>query len=85
VEAEDWDGDVVNNILLFNSICEGKKGKKKKVSHLVWLTTAWCIWLECYNVLFNGKVVNCLEVVDPIKHLSWSWFMCREGFNINFR
>jgi len=29
VEAEGWDGDVVNNFLLFNSICEGKKGKKK--------------------------------------------------------
>ncbi|RHN43647.1 hypothetical protein MtrunA17_Chr8g0390161 [Medicago truncatula] len=37
------------------------------------------MWLERNNVIFNRKVANYLEVVDHIKSLSWSWFMCREG------
>jgi hypothetical protein len=28
------------------------------VSHLTWLTTVWCIWMESNDVLFRGKVAN---------------------------
>jgi len=55
-----------------------QREKKKKVSHLIWLTTAWCIWMERNDVLFEGKVANALEVVDRIKRLLWSWFICGE-------
>lgn len=34
-----------------------------KVSHLIWLTIVWCIWLERNNVVFNKKVANSFEVV----------------------
>ena len=61
VQATGWDGEVMNNFLIFNSIGKGEKGKKK-VSHLVWFITALCIWLERNSILFNGKVANCLEV-----------------------
>jgi hypothetical protein len=55
-----------------------------KVSHIIWLAAAWCIWLERNDIIFRGKILNILEVVDRIKRLSWSWFICREGGNKNF-
>jgi hypothetical protein len=50
----------------------------------IWLAAAWCIWLELNDIIFKGKILNISEVVDRIKRLSWSWFICREGGNKNF-
>ena len=62
----DWkvvglEDDIVNKFLHFNSICSLKKGKN--MSHLIWLTTGWCIWLERNNILLDKKVTNIQEVI----------------------
>jgi len=70
----------VSNISLSNNT------NKKKVVQLAlsWSTTLWCIWMECNDVLFKGKVANILEeVVECIKYLPGSWFICEEGRNKN--
>lgn len=54
--------ELVDNFLLFNSMCKRQNGKM--VSRLIWFTTTSFIWLESYDILFNGKVFNVLEVVD---------------------
>jgi hypothetical protein len=76
-KATDWYDHVLENFLQFNTLCRGKK--EKKVSHIIWLAAAWCIWLECNDIIFRDKILNISEVVDRIKRLSWSWFICREG------
>jgi hypothetical protein len=73
-KATDWYDHVLENFLQFNTFCRGKK-----VSHIIWLAAAWCIWLECNDIIFRGKILNISEVVDRIKRLSWSWYICREG------
>ena len=56
--------ELIENSLLFNSVWKGKRSKR--VSHLICVTTVWCIWLEKNDVLLNGKVANISEVVDHI-------------------
>lgn len=57
-----WSSEIVDNFLLFTSVCKGKKDRK--LSHLIWLLATWCIWLERNVILFNRKTVNVREVVD---------------------
>jgi hypothetical protein len=53
-----WGDDVIRKLYNFQFDLHRKIGKK--VSHLIWLTTAWCIWLEENDILFDEKVVNIL-------------------------
>jgi hypothetical protein len=54
-----WGDDVIRKLYNFQFDLHRKNGKK--VSHLIWLTTAWCIWLEENDILFDEKVVNILR------------------------
>jgi len=48
------------------------KWKNDKVTHLIWLTSLVCIWLELNDILFNRKVANIAEMLDKAMWLSWS-------------
>jgi hypothetical protein len=56
-----------------------KSRHSKRVRHLIWLATTWCIWRLRNKIVFNGGVPNVSQLVDEIKYYSWAWFRGRSG------
>lgn len=42
----------VDHFLNYSEICYGKKAKR--IKHIFWLTTCWCLWLSRNSVCFRG-------------------------------
>lgn len=53
--------------------------KKNKGQFLFWMATTWIIWKARNNMIFNGEVMDTLNVVNQIKHISWGWYMGKAG------
>jgi len=43
------------------------------IMHLIWYATAWEIWKERNNRLFNDKECSTSQIVDKIKSLTFMW------------
>ncbi|XP_045810084.1 uncharacterized protein LOC123904464 [Trifolium pratense] len=65
------------HFLSFGLIIKSKKGKK--VRHLIWLATTWCLWRTRNNILFRGDKADFSALLDQIRFISWLWFGGRAG------
>ncbi|CAJ2673626.1 unnamed protein product [Trifolium pratense] len=65
------------HFLSFGLIIKSKKGKK--VRHLIWLATTWCLWRTRNNILFRGDKADFSALLDQIRFISWLWFSGRAG------
>jgi hypothetical protein len=61
-----------------------KPGRLKKVRHLIWCATTWCIWSLRNNIIFRGSSFSIDGLMDNIKTFSWLWFISRRGRNLNY-
>jgi hypothetical protein len=73
--------NVQQHMLMFGELIKGKK--YKRVTHIIWLATMWCLWRSRNNILFRGVDVNVPSLVDQITYNSWFWFISRVGNNAN--
>ncbi|KAK2405812.1 hypothetical protein QL285_041620 [Trifolium repens] len=65
-----------NLMTLFDCFCASVYKKKSKRGFLlVWHTVVWSIWRARNNAIFNGIVIEPMELVEEIKVLSWRWSM----------
>jgi hypothetical protein len=65
------------HFLRFGNMVKASKGKR--VKHVIWLGTTWCIWKHRNEVLFKGVVPNASSLLGSIQIISWSWFYGRSG------
>jgi len=55
------------------------------ILHLIWYATAWEIWKERNNRLFNGKECSTYQVVKKNKSLSYLWLKAKTpNFSFNY-
>jgi hypothetical protein len=73
---------VTDHFLSFGSIIRGKNSKKLR--HIIWLATTWCIWRTRNNILFRGDHINFNSLVNQIVYIAWLWFIGRLRRNVDF-
>jgi hypothetical protein len=73
---------VTDHFLSFGSIIRGKNSKKLR--HILWLATTWCIWRTRNNILFRGDHINFNSLVNQIVYIAWLWFIGRLRRNVDF-
>ncbi|CAJ2636054.1 unnamed protein product [Trifolium pratense] len=77
-----WLGVVIvmsfNLFHLYDCLCDAASSKKSRNGfRLVWHSVIWSIWKARNNKVFNGIVMDPLEIVDEVKVISWKWSVDR--------
>ncbi|KAK2457421.1 hypothetical protein QL285_004692 [Trifolium repens] len=73
---------ISHHFLLFGQLTKGKK--VKRLRHIIWLATTWCIWRERNNIIFRGALVNIPSLVNQIIYFAWFWLIGRQKINVEF-
>jgi hypothetical protein len=73
--------DIHNHFSLFGALLKGSN--HKRVRHIIWFATIWCIWRKRNNIIFRGDFVNVSSLVDQIIYNVWFWCIGRVGIDAN--
>jgi hypothetical protein len=73
---------ISQHFLLSGQLLKGRKFKRMK--HIFWLATTWCIWRARNNIIFRGDLVSVSFLVNQIIYFSWLWFIGRQKINVDF-
>jgi hypothetical protein len=71
---------IPQHLILFGRLIKGKK--QKRLKHIIWLATTWCIWRAHNNIIFRGALVNIPSLINHIFYFSWFWFIGRQKTNV---
>lgn len=55
------------------SFLGGAARSRRSILQVIWFATAWAIWKERNNRIFNAKDCSILQVVDKIKAVTYRW------------
>jgi hypothetical protein len=59
------------------SFAGGGTRSRRSIIQVIWFATAWEIWKERNNRIFNAKECSLLQVVDNIKATSYAWLKAK--------
>jgi hypothetical protein len=66
----------IDSLLNYVSAAPGNKHQRKGLV-MIWCAVIWTIWRYRNRVIFYNGTVDCVELLEEIKTVSWKWWLGR--------